>query len=111
MARALEAVPGPPDADRLTELAHHYTVAAPLGCAEQAVRYLAQTATMRWALAFDTAVAHYEKALDLSPVSATPTASGQELELLSGSARTCRPPSAWATIGSRPCTAGPRARP
>ncbi|MBV9254201.1 MAG: AAA family ATPase [Actinobacteria bacterium] len=66
VAKALETLPGPPDTERLTELAHHYTEAAPLGCAEDAVRYLKSAAERaRDALAFDTSVAHLQQALTL----------------------------------------------
>jgi len=66
LAHALEALPGPPDTERLNELAHHYSVAAPLGCAADAVRYLKSAAERaRDALALDSAVSRYEEALEL----------------------------------------------
>jgi hypothetical protein len=68
VAMALEALPGPPDGDRLIELAHHYSEAASLGCAEQGVRYLRSAAEQaREALALDVSITHLERALGLVP--------------------------------------------
>ncbi|HZQ86753.1 MAG TPA: AAA family ATPase, partial [Acidimicrobiales bacterium] len=84
LAKALEALPGPPDTERLTELAHHYSEAAPLGCGEDAVRYLKSAAEgARDALAFDTSVALLQQALEVVGAIDDPGLRGRlELDLL-----------------------------
>ena len=66
VARALESVHGDLPARVLPDLAHHFTLAAAVGGAEQAVRYNVRAAEAASAsLAFEDAAAHLSAALEL----------------------------------------------
>lgn len=66
VAQALEALPGDPGADRVAELAYHFSLAAPLGCMQEAARYTqAAGALARDSLALEEAAQRFEQALDL----------------------------------------------
>lgn len=64
VARALETLPGQPDATRIAQLAHHFGMAAPLGDAASALRYAREAGDIaRAGLAFDEAAGYYERAI------------------------------------------------
>lgn len=65
VAGALEALRGH-DPGRVSEIAHHYALAAPLGYLEAAVRYCTRAADLAIRqLAYEEAVRHHERALEL----------------------------------------------
>lgn len=87
VARAIEDL-REGDPNRVAEIAHHYAQAAPLGHAEGAIRYCiraAEVATRQ--LAWEEAVVHYERALEVLQLGAPDETRQLELLLALGEAQ------------------------
>jgi hypothetical protein len=99
IGRVLEDMYGGDLESHLAELAHHFTEAAPLGLAKEAVEYSVRAGDRAAAaLAYENAAQHYGPLCSCSPCWSTPA--------LSGAVRSCSP-SATPTVESRRHARGP----
>ncbi|HZR83950.1 MAG TPA: AAA family ATPase [Candidatus Binatia bacterium] len=88
VGRALEARDGASAEPPLSELAHHFLLAAPLGEAARAAEYATRAAARALALlAYEDAVAHYARAIDAVELRGGDPARTLELRLALGDAR------------------------